>query len=1212
MKKNPYCTHRVQLHCYLKIFMIAKCILILVIVSSFQAFSKGYSQSKINISIKNASIKKALKEIEKNSDYRFLYNDDVMTGHEISTFSLTNASIDDAMHTLLLNTSLDYQLTDNNLVIITPKGTDVKATAISGTVTDDNNEPLPGVSIRIKGTSTGTQTDVNGKFKLTIQGSGNEVLLVSYIGYAPQEIAVSGKTVFTIKLKSNAIQLNEVVAIGFATVKRRDLTGSVSSVDAKQLKDVPINSAAEALAGRLAGVQVTQSEGSPDADVRIRVRGGGSVTQDNSPLYIIDGVQVENGLASISPQDIQSIDVLKDASSTAIYGARGANGVVIVTTKGGREQKTTVTYNGFVGVSKLAKELSVLDPYNFVLYQYERSRGNATDSTNFVGIYGHTFDTLSVYKNAQPVDWQKLALGQNAFQQTHNVSIAGGTKTTTFNVSFSDNQQQGTVIGTSLDRKLISFRFDHNVNDNLRVGFNVRYNNSTTMGAGVSSPSTSSTTGSTAGSSYNNLRNSVKYQPFLLPNQSETAFDQAYFTETNAAGNNLGVLNPIVLAGAQYRKTVTNITDINGYLNYSFNKYLSFKSTLGFDMNNAIQNAFDDYITPNALINGGGQPIAGINNNTTKTLDISNVVNYSNTASNPKHNEIALLLGNEFYNTNITGLTTIMKSFPIGISADNALNQLEIGVPVTGYPLPVYSNSGLASFFGRANYTLDKKYLATFTYRADGSSKFSPGNQWGYFPSGALAWRISDESFMKSVPVISDMKLRVSYGASGNNRIPDYQNQTVYNATAVYYLNNIAQVGLATPYLKNDSLKWETTYSKNIGIDVGLFNNRIQFSVDAYRNNTKNLLINVPIPTTAGVPVQSGSTVPTQLRNVGETLNQGFETQITATILQKKGFTWTANFNVAYNSNKVLSLANGQDHYFANSGWGVSGQPSDFIVQVGQPVGSVYGYVADGYYTTNDFNYNPTTTQYTLKPGVVDPSKVIGTPMPGMIKFKVLSANPTLNANGNPVLSTADQTIIGNTTPQITGGLNQQFTYKNFDLSVFINFQARAQVLNANKIEFTNGYTAGTNLLGIEANRWHTIDPSTGAVVEKIVTISGTPVAVGVSPDQLNAINANAQVPIPVTGSAAFYPNSSAVEDASFIRINNVTFGYSFSSKLLQRVSISKLRIYATGSNLGIITGYSGYDPEVNTRRATPVTPGVDYSAYPRSRTYLFGVNLTL
>jgi TonB-linked SusC/RagA family outer membrane protein len=1052
---------------------------------------------------------------------------------------------------------------------------------ITGTVTEaDTKDPVIGATVIVKGTTNGTQTDVNGKYKLNVPESGTVILSFRYVGFKTQEIAVGSQTVINVLLASDAVQLNEVVAVGFATVKRRDVMGAVSSVTAKQLADIPITSAASALAGRLAGVQVTQSEGSPDADVRIRVRGGGSISQDNSPLYIIDGVQVENGLTGLSPQDIQSIDVLKDAASTAIYGARGANGVVIVTTKGGHEQKTTVSFNSQFGISHLARELAVLSPYDFLVYQYERNRFTS-DSTAFISDYGSTFAGLSQYQNAPVVDWQKRALGRTGYQQRQNVSITGGNKESQFNVSYTYDQQQAIVINSDYKRHLLNFRFDHVASENFKFGFNARYNSQVVDGAGTSS---------SLSSTYNNLRNAVKYRPFSVPGISDDAIDPSYFAETQAAGNNVGVLNPVVNSNAQYRNNLTTVTDLNGYANYIFNKYLQFKSTLGVDFNNLKQNSFDDAVTFNARINGAGQPLAGFNTVNTGTLDLSNVLTFSNAAANSKHHDLNILLGNEFYNSHQDGNTFSYKLFPIGISSTDALNQLNLGTPVTNSPSTLYTDSHLLSFFGRANYTLDKKYQAQFTLRADGSSKFAPGKQWGYFPSGSLAWRISDENFMKDFKALSNLKLRLSYGTSGNNRINDYLFQPAFTAASLYALNeSVTSIGFNQSYLPNPNLRWETTVSKNLGLDFGMFNDRLQVSVDAYRNVTNNLLLNVQVPTSSGYA--------TQLQNLGKTQNQGIEAQLNAFIFQKKNFTWSANFNVAYNENKILELAPGQDSFQTSSGYGVSGTPADFIVQVGQPVGTLYGYVSDGFYTTNDFNYDPATRKYTLKAGVADPSQTIATAAPGLVKYKDL--------NGDGVINASDKTILGNTNPKITGGLNQQFTFKGFDLSVFLNFQAGAKVFNANKIEFTNGYTSNTNLLASATGRWRTIDAN-GNQIENVAN------ATGASPDILNAVNANAVSSIPVQGSAAFYITSDDVENASFIRINNVTLGYTFTNSLLKRIKVAKLRLYATGNNLGILTNYSGYDPEVNARRSTPLTPGVDYSAYPRSRTYYFGVNLTL
>ena len=1062
--------------------------------------------------------------------------------------------------------------------------------SITGQVNDkDNLQPLIGVSVSVKGTTQGGQTDVKGKFTITGIKNGSVILVVKYIGYKQKDVTVgANQSNVAVELETDAQQLDEVVAIGYQNVKRRDVNGAVSSVSAKQLKDIPVSSLGEALAGRLAGVQITQSEGSPDAAFRVLVRGGGSITQSNDPLYVIDGVQVENGLATLSPQDIESIDVLKDAASTAIYGARGSNGVVIITTKGGRTQPTTVTYNAHFGFKRLARELPVLDPYNFVTYEYERSRGNATDSTNFANDYGNSYAGLAGYQSIPVVDWQKKIFNLPSFQQQHNIAITGGNASTSFNLSFTDDNQTENVINSKYDRKLLNFHLDHTASDHFKFGFSGRYSQALVSGVDVSS---------TSSSTYNNLRNTIKYLPFDVPGVAEDQVNQALLTESNLAGNNLGLLNPIVSSNAQYRTKYTYLTDLSGFMNYSFNKYLSFRSTLGVDFNRQVSNNFDDAITYNAQINGLGQPLGGINQVNLNTLDLSNVITYSNAASNPKKHNFSVILGNEFYNVHSEGINTQFKLFPTGIAPLTALNQLNQGTIVATYPQNAYAEAHLLSFFGRATYTFDKKYTAVFSFRADASSKFNPNNQTSYFPSGSLTWRVSDEPFMKNVTAISDLKLRFSHGASGNNRIGDYQATTLFTPAALYSLNeSTTTLGYTTGgILNNPNLKWETTTSNNLGIDFGLFKGRIQASIDAYQGTTKDLLILVPIPPTSGYN--------RQYQNVGSTQNRGIEFQMSSTVLQKKDFSWTVNFNISYNTNKVLALAPGQNSAFYNSGWGVSGQPADFILQVGQPVGTVYGYVSDGFYTTNDFNYNAANNQYTLKAGVVDPSKLIGTAQPGLVKLKDL--------NGDNVITTADQQILGNTIPKITGGLNQTFTYKNFDASVFVNFQDLVSVLNASKVEFSNGYTANTNLLGAESGRWRTVDGN-GNVIQKIVTVGGVPVAVGSSPDVINGVNGGATLPIPVTGPSAFYVNSSDVENGAFARVNNITLGYSFKAAFLRRIGVKKLRLYATGNNLALFTNYTGYDPEVNTRTATPVTPGVDYSAYPRARTYFLGINLTL
>ncbi|MDP4246550.1 MAG: TonB-dependent receptor [Bacteroidota bacterium] len=1070
---------------------------------------------------------------------------------------------------------------------------DAQAQPIRGRVIDDSTGAgLPAATILIQGTTRGTASGPDGGFTIAFPADGKRhTLQISLTGYSTVTVPATNSSPIEVRLKRESKELEDVVVIGYQSVRKRDLLASVSTVTSRDLKDIPLNSAEESLAGRLAGVQVTGSEGSPNAQVLIRVRGGGSITQDNSPLYVVDGIQVDNGLSTISIQDIESINVLKDAASTSIYGARGANGVVIITTKGGRNTsgKTNISYNGFAGINKLEKELPLLSPYDYIYYQFER--GKQTGDTSGIAPYGNATDwsTVQNYKNTPAYDWQHKMFGRSAFQQTHNVGMSGGTEQTQYNLSLSDARQDGVMLNSDYARELVNFRFDHKATDRVRVGFNVRYNNTIIDGAGTSS---------TGSSALNFLRQVVRYRPFLVPGQSDNSFDPNYYAETNA--NSLALVNPVLLNNAQYRKSFNNIVDLNAYLNYTVCRAVSFKSTIGYDYNAYRLDAFDDTLTYNSKINGASMPIADVNSTSKATLDNNNVFTLSNQTMGGRfkeRNNITAIIGEETYQTHEKDYYVETRFYPLGTTASAALGNLNLGTPPNSTlsepkPTAVDYTTTLLSFFGRITYDFDKKYLAYVSFRADGSSLFAPSNRWGYFPAGTVAWRMSQEKFLQDVSWISDLKMRVSYGAAGNNRISPYLYVTQFNTNSQYGLNDQLITGYAPAGLANPNLKWETTVSRNLGFDASLFRDRFGFTIDIYSNTTNNLLVNTPIPTSSGYT--------TQLQNVGSTSNKGVELQLSSTIMQKRSFGWTASFNISFNQNKVVNLGL-QKSYLQSSNWAGSANPADYIVQVGKPVGSMYGLVTDGYYTTNDFNYNSATRVYTLKPGVPNDAAITATtPMPGSIKFKDL--------NGDSVITNADRTIIGYAQPKFFGGLTQQFTYKGFDCSIFINFQYGNKVFNDNKLEFSSGYTPGANLLGIMKDRWHTVDGN-GVAYESLV--SGQ--VVGASPDSLNALNKGAKVWIPLVGSSSttFQPQSWAVEDASFIRINNITVGYSLPAGLVHKLKITRLRLYATVNNVAVITGYSGYDPEVNTRRDTPVTPGVDYSAYPRSRSFLAGINLT-
>ena len=1038
---------------------------------------------------------------------------------------------------------------------------------IKGKVTDENGSPIVGVSVIEKTSKKGTQTDQQGNFSITVPPSA-KALVFSSIGIKSSTENITGKETVNVTLERSTSTGDEVVVIGYSTVKRKDLTGTVSSVGAKQLKDIPLSSAAEALQGRLAGVQVTASEGAPGADLIIRVRGGGSITQDNSPLYIVDGVQVENALSVISPQDIQTIDVLKDASTAAIYGARGANGVIIITTKPGKPGKTTVTYNGAFGTRSLPKKLEVLSPYDFVTWQWERTRGVTLDSTSFAKTYGTTWDTLKNYQNISPINWQEEVFGRNATYQNHNVSVNGGNQATSFNLSLTANREDGILLESGFDRNLVNFKLDHKISDKFKMGMTARYLDQSVRGAGTTNSGTRTT---------NKLRSTINYRPFEIAASGGGIddFDEAYFLASS------GATNPIVLTKAEYRKQFTKATYLSGYLNYNLTKNIVFRSTFGFDNTATAQDLFFSKITGTAR-NAASLPVAskGLQNN--RTLTISNTLQYS-INNFKKHHDFNFLVGQEIIDVRVNNSFFQTNYFPSDISPQKALANMGLGSSPSSLlqqPLPftfVNPPSRIASFFGRVNYAFDDKYLATFNLRSDRSSKFAPINGNLIFPSGSVAWRFTKENLFKNIKWLNDGKLRYGYGAVGNNRIADALYLQLYGVTGQYAINHSILPGFIPSALSNPNLRWEENRTRNFGVDLSLLNNKVTLTVDVYKNTANNLLLDVAIPPTTGYT--------SQIQNIGATSNRGVEIQLSATPFSKKDFSWTSNFNISFNKNRVENLG-GPTQLERNSGWQGSDGQNDYLVKVGKPAGLMYGFQNDGYYKIDDFTYNPITQVYTIKPGI--PTTTInGTPQPGVMKWK--------DTNGDGVITPDDRSIIGDANAKFTGGWSNQFAYKNFDVSVFVNFVYGNDIYNANKMEWTDGSFLNLNMLNIMKDRWTNIN-SAGEVVREPVALA--------------ALNANAKIWSPVR-TQRFWLHDWAIEDGSYLRFNNLTLGYTIPKSISKKAKISSFRIYGTVNNLGTITNYSGYDPDVTARRTDPLTPGVDFAAYPRSRTFVFGVNVS-
>jgi TonB-linked SusC/RagA family outer membrane protein len=1053
--------------------------------------------------------------------------------------------------------------------------------SVTGKVTEKaTGSPIPGVAVTIKGTKNAVSTDANGAYKIAVPSTGNTTLVFKSIGYNEKEVEVGTQNQINTTLDESSTSLNEVkiVNIGYGTVKKEALTGSVSSITAKDLADFPVGTAAEALAGKLAGVTVTTTEGAPGAEIQIRVRGGSSLTGDNSPLYIVDGVQVENALSMLSPNEIQSIDVLKDVASTAIYGSRGANGVVIITTKSGKDGRTNVSFDTYAGIRRIVNKLDVMNPYEYVMYQYELYNNNTAQDVKdtFTKRYG-TYEDLDIYKNVKNIDWQDRVFGRQAFSNTQILNLSGGSKTTTFNFTLNNIDEDGIMLESGFRRTFASFRFDHKISDKIRTGVNVRYSRQRVDGAGTTS---------TGSQGNNRLRNSVRYQPYSGGGESGDFFDADFLVT--------GLTNPVTLAHQELKYDYKNDLISSAYVSYQVLKNLSIRSQVSVNFTDRKINAFSGPVS-NIARQNAGLPVVVLENSSLNTMLNTNTINYKPDLG--KDHMLDVLVGQEVNIRNSRANASTTKWFPVDITADEAFSSIQKAEPpvaglVQDKPTSSMGGDRQFSFFGRASYSYKGRYLATLNFRRDGSSLFADGRRWGDFPSAQVAWRTSEESFIKDLNLkwLNSLKVRASYGIAGNNRIGQDLFRTLYQAssTAGGYASSDASVvtGLITGnILANPFITWEKNISANLGLDIELFRNRLSASIDVYDNRTRDLLLRADIPPVNGYSYQQ--------QNIGETSNKGLEVQLNGVVAKTKDFSYSAGLNFAFNRNKILALQANVQSQAVESGWVNSLQ--DFLVQVGGPVGQFYGYVSDGRYTVDDFNYTQNTTTgvytYTLKPGVANARTLLGNrePQPGDMKVKKLSSGT------NMIIGENDRIVLGTSQPKVTGGFTNQFTYKNFDMNIFMNFSLGNKVYNANKVEFTSQFNVkDNNLLSVMNDRWRNFDENGVKVTDPAV---------------LTAMNANTTMWTPTLGNYTL--TSYAIEDGSYLRITNVTLGYTLPTSLVKRSGfISKLRVYATVNNLHTFTKYTGYDPEANTRRSNPLTPGIDYAAYPRSRFVLAGINM--
>ena len=1040
----------------------------------------------------------------------------------------------------------------------------ISAQTVKVNVKDSQGEAVIGASVIEQGTRNGGVTDFDGNF--TINLSAGKPIVISYIGMKTKTINAKGKSEIAVVMEDDATTLQEVVAIGYGSVRKKDLTGSVATVSSEALQAVPVANASEALTGKMAGVNITTTEGSPDAEVKIRVRGGGSITGDNTPLFIVDGFPVES-ISDIPASDIEDITVLKDASSTAIYGSRGANGVILVTTKSGKEGKVNVAYNVFYSWKKMAKKLNTLSASDYVNYQWEYAqlRDNEEKFTNLFGNY----QDADLYANAPTNDWQDQVFGRTGHTFNHNLTISGGSDKTQFNFGYAHIYDKAIMIGSGFSRDNLSLKLKHKASKSISMDFNVRYANSTVYGAGANESKNE------VSSADSRLKNVMIYPMFNFTDLSD-GYDP-----------DLQLTNPITSVYDTDRKQNRQTFNMNGSVTWEIIKDLKLKVELGLDWYYNTDQKYYGNSTYNARTNSvdadGTHPMAYFIDSKRQTYRNTNTLSYDFKkllGKNSLH-KLNVLLGEETINKRSSVNEDRLSHYPTSFTAEQTWSLSTQGTP---YLVNKYINAddNLLSFFTRANYNYDDKYLISATFRADGSSKFAKDNRWGYFPSAAIAWRISSEPFMKSTEKwLDDLKLRLSYGTAGNNNIPSDQMAPVWSSSSSVWFNNFSSYWTTGEQASNPDLKWETTITRNIGLDFTLFRGAINGSVEYYYNTTKDLLINFPV---------SGSGYKYQYRNLGETQNKGVEVSLTWNAINKKNYGLTISGNIGFNKNEVVDLGS-LTEYSASSGWASTTIQGDYVVKPGRPVGEIYGYKVAGRYEVSDFeDYTASGDKWVLKSGVASDASVIGSSYlrPGALKL--------VDTNGDGVVNSNDIDVIGDTNPIASGGFAINARAYGFDLSANFTYSIGNKVYNANKIEYTTSYQYYfRNMLDImeAGERWTNLDPVTG-----LITNDAT---------RLEELNANTTMWSPYTGNVL---TDWAIEDGSFLRLSTLTLGYTLPKDLLKRIGISNLRLYTTCYNVFCLTGYSGFDPEVSTRNKTALTPGVDYSAYPKSRQFVIGLNL--
>ncbi len=1088
-----------------KCFLIMKMLLIAILSISQQAHASGIYEQRITIDVRNTEIKTILNVLEKQADVRFLYNYELnsLLSKKVD-FSVKNIGIEPALDKLLNNTGLTYKELEDQLVAILKQEqkTTFKAAIITGTVLDENKLPLSGVTVKVKGTNNGVQTDLSGNFKINVPD--NAVLVISYVGYEEQEVAVGTQTELTIQMTPSTKQMDQIVVVGYGSQKKKDLTGSVSIVTAADIANRPIVNAGEALQGKAAGVQVVSNSGKPGAGLTIRVRGSSSISAGNDPLYVVDGIPMTD-ITAYSPNDIESISILKDAASAAIYGTRAANGVVVITTKKGVKGKSKIEFSAYYGNTTPTKKLDVLNAKQYQAY-----------ADSVLGV-GAITDSLV---NAVNVNWPNVVF-RNGNQENYQLSISGGSDKTQHYISLGYNNQTGMIRPAKFDR------------------MTSRVNISTKAADWLTLSTSSIMTHSNTNDVTDNL--SVARGGVVLAALATPPTVPKYNANGTIGLNPFsGWQNPLGAIDGQYSRVVTDRLVSNIAADVKFLKNFVFRSSLGIDYTNYSKNFFlDPYLTTY------GQSTQGQLNQTTYTQSSwlsEQTLTYNKIFGRSRVTALAGYTVQDYkWNQTYISGTNLDTSYRHQ-SWDEMYMRTRVKQPGT----KSIDEWALISWLGRINYDFDGKYLLQLNIRSDNSSKFAPGNRRATFPSASAGWRISQEDFMRNVSAINDLKLRVGWGQNGNQEgVGSYEYLSLMSI-------NASDSGSTSPKtIASGDLRWETSTQTNVGIDASFLEGRLSLSADFYVKKTRNVLVRVPL---------SSQIVESVLLNMGSTQNVGEEFLISSRNIVRPDFTWSTDFNLSFNKNKVTSIGNNIS--FMNVYGNIYERGNAIALVQGYGLGEFYGYIADG----------------------VDPNT-----------GDQLYQNSEGKAVSYTDIKPSDRRLIGSAQPKFVYGMTNNLSYKNFDLTVFLQGSQGNKIFNGVRVE-TEGMKDSRNQSTAVLHRW-----------EKIGDITDMP---GIKKQS----NDNSQI------------STRFLEDGSYLRFKTITLAYRLNPSWIGHIGLSAASVYVSAQNLITITKYKGFDPEVNTYgtidSADPnsttgidnrnIALGVDYGAYPQAKMFLFGLNITL